>query len=170
MATARAGNVIGGGDWSEDRLIPDLIRGFHTKRPVLIRRPNAIRPWQHVLEPLHGYMILAERLLAGPAKFASSFNFGPSDEDAWTVECVATAVARLWGNGARWERDPAPSVHEAHYLRLDSSKAHVELGWRPRLRIDETLELTMSWYRSWRQGKDMLKETQAQIIAYEERL
>jgi CDP-glucose 4,6-dehydratase len=170
LATARAGNVIGGGDWSEDRLIPDLIRGFIAKQPVLIRRPNAIRPWQHVLESLHGYMILAERLLAEPAKFASSFNFGPSDEDAWTVECVASAVARLWGEGASWERDPTPSVHEAGYLRLDSSRAHVELGWRPRLGIDETLGWTMSWYRRWRQGKDMLKETQAQILEYEELL
>lgn len=170
VATARAGNVIGGGDWSEDRLIPDLIRGFQTKRPVLIRRPDAERPWQHVLEPLHGYMILAGRLLAEPAKFASSFNFGPSAEDAWTVECVATAVARLWGEGASWERDPAPSVHEAHYLRLDSSRAHAELGWRPRLTVDEALKWTMSWYQSWRQGNDMLKGTEAQIVAYEELL
>ncbi len=170
VATARAGNVIGGGDWSEDRLIPDLIRGFQTKRPVLIRRPDAVRPWQHVLEPLHGYMILAERLLAEPAKFASSFNFGPSDEDAWTVEHVAAAVARLWGEGASWERDPAPSVHEAHYLRLDSSRAHAELGWRPRLTVDEALKWTMSWYQSWRQGNDMLKGTEAQIVAYEELL
>jgi CDP-glucose 4,6-dehydratase len=170
VATARAGNVIGGGDWSEDRLIPDLIRGFQTKQPVLIRRPNAIRPWQHVLEPLQGYMILAEQLLAEPAKFASSFNFGPRDEDTWTVECLANVVARLWGEGASWERDPAPSVHEAHYLRLDSSRARTELGWRPRLKIDEALEWTMSWYQSWRQGRDMMHETQAQIAAYEELL
>jgi len=123
LATARAGNVIGGGDWSEDRLIPDLIRGFQSKRPVQIRRPGAIRPWQHVLEPLHGYILLAEKLLSGAAQFATAFNFGPRDEDAWTVERIAGEVANLWGAGASWELDSSQSVHEASYLRLDASRA-----------------------------------------------
>ncbi len=170
LATARAGNVIGGGDWSEDRLIPDLIRGFQTKQPALIRRPNAIRPWQHVLEPLHGYIILAEQLLAEQAQFASSFNFGPRDEDAWTVGRVATAVAKMWGEGASWERDPVSGVHEAHYLRLDASKAHAELEWRPRLGIDEALKWTMHWYRAWGDGADMRQITHSQIRAYDELL
>ncbi len=170
VATARAGNVIGGGDWSEDRLIPDLIRGFQTKQPALIRRPNAIRPWQHVLEALHGYMMLAEQLLAERAQFASAFNFGPRDDDAWPVERIATAAAKMWGEGASWVCDGAPSVHEAHFLKLDASRAHAELGWKPRLRIDQALEWTMSWYLAWRQGADMRQESQAQIAAYEELL
>ena len=167
VATARAGNVIGGGDWSEDRLIPDLIRGFQINQPVLIRRPKAIRPWQHVLEPLHGYINLAEQLLANPAEFSSSFNFGPREEDAWTVERIATAVAKMWGEGASWERDPAPSVHEAHYLRLDANRAHAYLRWQPQLGIDEALEWTMRWYLCWRRGEDMRQVTHSQISAYE---
>jgi CDP-glucose 4,6-dehydratase len=170
LATARAGNVIGGGDWSEDRLIPDLIRGFQAKQPVLIRRPHAIRPWQHVLEPLHGYILLAELLLTERAQFASAFNFGPGDEDAWPVERIATTVAKMWGEGASWLRDADPGVHEAHTLRLDASKARAELGWQPRLRIEAALEWTMAWYRAWQQGAEMRQETQAQIAAYEELL
>jgi CDP-glucose 4,6-dehydratase len=170
VATARAGNVIGGGDWSEDRLIPDLIRGFQAKHPVLIRRPEAIRPWQHVLEPLHGYILLAEKLLADPAKFASSFNFGPCEEDAWTVSRIATKLASLCGDGASWLCDDTPSVHEARYLRLDASKAHVELGWQPKLRIESALVWTMAWYSAWQKGEDMRRETRAQITAYEELL
>lgn len=170
LATARAGNVIGGGDWSEDRLIPDLIRGFQTNQPVLIRHPKAIRPWQHVLEPLYGYIMLAEQLLAERAQFASAFNFGPADEDAWPVERIATTIADMWGEGASWLRDSTPSVHEAHFLRLDSSKARAELGWRPRLKIEAGLEWTMAWYKAWQQEADMRRRTEAQIDAYEELL
>jgi CDP-glucose 4,6-dehydratase len=168
LATARAGNVIGGGDWSEDRLIPDLIRGFQAKQPVLIRRPDAIRPWQHVLEPLHGYMMLAEQLLAERTQFASAFNFGSADDDAWPVERIATAVAKMWGDGASWVRDGIPSVHEDHALRLDASKARTELGWQPCLRIETALEWTMAWYRAAQQGADMRQETLAQIAAYQD--
>jgi CDP-glucose 4,6-dehydratase len=167
LATARAGNVIGGGDWSEDRLIPDLIRGFQAKRPVLIRRPNAIRPWQHVLESLHGYIILAERLLAGKVQFATSFNFGPGDEGAWPVDRIATNLANLWGDGASWKCDGAPSPHENRILRLDASKARIELGWQPRLRIESALEWTLDWYRAWQRGDSMQQVTQAQIASYE---
>ena len=167
IATARAGNVIGGGDWSEDRLIPDLVRGFTSEIPVLIRRPKSIRPWQHVLEPLHGYMMLAEKLLKEPEQFASSFNFGPRDEDAWPVERIATEVANMWGKGASWVRDATPSPHEAHYLRLDSSKAHAQLGWKPMLSIEDALEWTMSWYRVWRDGADIAELSRAQISQYE---
>jgi CDP-glucose 4,6-dehydratase len=170
LATARAGNVIGGGDWSEDRLIPDLIRGFQTKQPVLIRHPKAIRPWQHVLEPLHGYMLLAEQLLAQQTPFASAFNFGPANEDAWPVEQIASAVADIWGEGASWLPDSKPSVHEANLLRLDSSKARAELGWKPRLTIATGLEWTMAWYKAWQRGVDMRRHTEAQIAVYEELL
>lgn len=168
VATARAGNVIGGGDWSEDRLIPDLVRGFRSAKPVLIRWPSAIRPWQHVLESVHGYLMLAEQLLAQPARFASAYNFGPSDEDIWPVELIANKLVQMWGNGASWVRDTEPSVHEDHVLRLDASRARVELGWKPRLKIETALEWTMAWYRAWNQGNNMAEFTDSQIAEYEQ--
>ncbi|MGD0734020.1 MAG: CDP-glucose 4,6-dehydratase [Terracidiphilus sp.] len=167
LATARAGNVIGGGDWSEDRLIPDLIRGFQAGRPVLIRRPNAVRPWQHVLDPLHGYILLAEALLQGDARFASAFNFGPGEADAWTVERIASKLVELWGNGAAWTRDSETGPHESQWLRLDASKARKELGWQPRLNIETALEWTAAWYKSCEHGADMQKETLAEIARFE---
>ena len=168
LATARAGNVIGGGDWSEDRLIPDLIRGFSSGQPVLIRCPNAIRPWQHVLESLHGYMMLAHELLAQHGRFASSYNFGPSDDDVWPVEGIANKLVEMWGKGASWIRDSAPTVHESNVLRLDASKARVELGWKPRLGIETALEWTMAWYRAWNRHDNMAEFTRKQIVEYEE--
>ena len=167
LATARAGNVIGGGDWSEDRLVPDLIRGFLSGEPVRIRRPQAIRPWQHVLEPLRGYLQLAERLLAGDTEFAAGFNFGPREDDAWSVERIATKLADRWGGGARWISDTDPGVHEAAYLRLDSSKARTRLQWHPRLTIEPALEWTAEWYGAFARGADMQAFTMQQIAAYE---
>lgn len=168
VGTVRAGNVIGGGDWSEDRLIPDLIRGFESGQPVRIRRPQSIRPWQHVLEPLHGYLLLAERLLSGDPAFASAYNFGPSDEDAWTVERITTKMAALWADGASWVNDADPGAHEAAHLRLDSSKARTQLRWRPRLTIESALEWTVAWYRARGQGADMRKFALDQIAEYEQ--
>jgi CDP-glucose 4,6-dehydratase len=170
LATARAGNVIGGGDWSEDRLIPDLIRGFITRRQVLIRRPDAVRPWQHVLDALHGYLLLAERLLEQRSQFATAYNFGPSDEDAWPVDKLATEMANKWGDGASWRCDETSSPHESRSLRLDASKARAELGWHPRLNIQAALEWTLNWYRHSQQGVSIRSETEAQIAAYEELL
>lgn len=167
VATARAGNVIGGGDWSEDRLIPDLVRGFALGEPVRIRRPLSIRPWQHVLEPLQGYILLAERLFEGDPRSASAFNFGPREEDAWSVEQIATKLASLWGNGANWVRDADPGAHEAGYLKLDSSKAHAELHWNSKLTIESALEWTADWYRSAGLGADMQGFSFEQIAAYE---
>lgn len=167
IATARAGNVIGGGDWSTDRLIPDLIRGFIAGQPVSIRSPRAIRPWQHVLEPLHGYMLLAERLLAGEAAFATAFNFGPFDDDVQPVGWIAERMAELWGGGARWRHELTEDVHEATYLRLDASRARAELGWRPRLQLPEALEWLTSWYKAWHSGEDMHHVTLQQIASYE---
>jgi len=167
LATARAGNVIGGGDWSEDRLVPDLIKGFRTGNPVRIRRPKSIRPWQHVLEPLHGYILLAERLLDGDARYASAYNFGPSDEDAWPVEQIADRMASTWGEHATWIRDPEPGVHEAGVLRLDSSKARSELQWQPRLRIESALDWTTAWYKAWDQAGSMKEFSWKQIAEYE---
>jgi CDP-glucose 4,6-dehydratase len=168
LATARAGNVIGGGDWSEDRLIPDLIRGFRAGKPVLIRRPGAIRPWQHVLEPLHGYILLAEKLLTGERHFASAYNFAPAGSDAWPVEQIADRVAGSWGESASWTRDNDCGVHEAGILSLDASKAKAELGWRPRLGIESALDWTVNWYRAWHRGGEMAAETMRQIAGYEE--
>ncbi len=167
IATARAGNVIGGGDWSEDRLIPDLIRGFGSGKPVLIRNPKAIRPWQHVLEPLHGYIMLAEQLLAARTEAASAFNFGPREAEEWQVERIATKFAAMWGEGASWSDDSSESVHEAHTLRLDSQKARTVLGWQPRLNLETTFEWTLDWYRRWNNGANMALGTQAQIATYE---
>ena len=168
IGTTRAGNVIGGGDWSADRLIPDLVRGFLSRKPMLIRQPHAIRPWQHVLEPLHGYMMLAERLLAGETTLSDSFNFGPGDEEPWSVERIANRLATLWGEEASWTIDSVPEMHEAHLLRLDSSRANTELGWRPRLGIERALQWTFEWYRSWQQGADMRQVTLDQITRFEE--
>jgi CDP-glucose 4,6-dehydratase len=167
IATARAGNVIGGGDWSEDRLIPDLVRGFESGKPVTIRNPKSIRPWQHVLEPLHGYTLLAEQLLAGRAEAASAFNFGPRDGEEWQVEQIATKFAAMWRRGASWTSDSSQSVHEAHTLRLDSRKAREVLGWLPRMNTETAFDWTLDWYRRWLQDADMTRETNAQIAAYE---
>ena len=167
LATARAGNVIGGGDWSEDRLIPDLIRGFAGNKPVPIRRPLSVRPWQHVLEPIAGYLLLAEKLLSGEMNFADAYNFGPWDDDAWPVEQIATVMAQRWGGGAAWFRDGQESVHEAGLLKLDSSKARAELGWRPRLRLENALSWLVDWYQAWQNGAEMQSFTLEQIAAYE---
>ncbi len=168
IATARAGNVIGGGDWSTDRLIPDLVRGFVAGEPALIRRPGAIRPWQHVLEPLHGYITLAEKLLSGQARLATAFNFGPSDDDAQPVGWIVERMVHFWGDGAQWVLDPEPGVHEAGYLKLDASRARAELGWMPRLRLETALEWLVRWYKACAAGADMHQFTLEQIAAYEE--
>ena len=147
IATARAGNVIGGGDWAEDRLVPDVIRALVRGETVRVRNPSAVRPWQHVLEPLGGYLMLAERLTESEA-FATAFNFGPRDDDAVPVAAVVEMVLGLWGDG-RWEavtEEDAP--HEAGLLRLDCRRAHQRLGWRPVLTLKEAAELTVTWYRA----------------------
>ncbi len=167
VATARAGNVIGGGDWSTDRLIPDLVRGFVEGKPALIRRPDAIRPWQHVLEPLHGYMLLAEKLLTVDPRYATAFNFGPGDDDAQTVGWIVEKMVRFWGDDASWASDPEPGVHEAGYLKLDASRARAELGWKPRLHLQSALQWLVSWYKAQAAGSDMQAQTLAQIAAYE---
>jgi CDP-glucose 4,6-dehydratase len=167
LATGRAGNVIGGGDWSIDRLIPDLIRGFLSGEPVRIRRPHSIRPWQHVLEPLHGYILLAEHLLTLDPRYATAYNFGPSDDDAQTVGWIVDRMTKFWGNNASWVLDPDPGVHEAGYLKLDASRARTELSWHPKLRLENTLQWLVEWYKAWQAGEDMHTFTLAQIATYE---
>ena len=170
IASARAGNVIGGGDWAEDRLIPDLVRGFLSGNPAAIRNPKAIRPWQHVLEPLAGYIALAEHLLQDGGKFGGAWNFGPGEEDAWTVGRIADALAGMWGSDVKWVHDAAENPHEAGYLKLDASKARLMLGWRPVLPIEQALRWVSDWVMSWRQGENMQAFSLRQIAEYQARL
>lgn len=167
VATARAGNVIGGGDWAMDRLIPDLIRGFVAGEQVAIRHPHAIRPWQHVLEPIRGYLQLAERLLARETSFASAWNFGPAEEDARPVEWIVGELAKQWSPDASWVIDDGVHPHEATYLKLDCSRARNLLGWRPVLGLSGALRLIVEWSKQWQAGSDMQQITLDQIAAYQ---
>jgi len=168
LATARAGNVIGGGDWATDRLVPDIIRSLLAGMPVKIRSPHAIRPWQHVLEPLSGYLLLAQRLWEDGARFAQGWNFGPLEEDAQPVEWLTERLCAEWGEGACCELDRGNHPHEAHYLKLDCSKARAELGWRPRWGLEQALASIAAWTRVYRSGGDLRKECLRQIAAYGE--
>ena len=166
VATARAGNVIGGGDWARDRLIPDLVRAFSSRDAASIRHPSAVRAWIHVLEPLLGYLLLAERLWDQPDQFAEAWNFGPNDNQARSVETVVSEAVRLWGNGASWRPTDSPSPHETMVLRLDPTKAMDRLAWRPRLEFDQTIAWTIDWYRRWQAGADASVLCREQIERY----
>lgn len=166
LASVRAGNVIGGGDWAYDRLVPDMIRAIQADKPVKIRNPLAIRPWQHVLEPLNGYLILAQKLYSGGIEFADAWNFGANDEDAKPVEWLVKELTLLWGEGATWEVDKTPHWHEANYLKLDCSKAKSMLGWYPRLNLEQSLSSIVHWYRNQQSGHDMRAFTLQQITSF----
>lgn len=167
LASARAGNAIGGGDWTSDQLIPDLMRGFLTGKPCQIRNPTAIRPWQFVLEPLRGYLMLAERLSEDGCRFASGWNFGPAETDAKPVAWIADKLATLWGDGASWTFDAARHPREAHFLKLDASKARVCLDWHPVLPLDSALDWINEWWRAFQAGADLRRLTVNQIERYE---
>ena len=167
VATVRAGNVIGGGDWAQDRLIPDILAAFEAGSPVHIRNPHAIRPWQHVLEPLRGYLTLAERLFEQGAAYAEAWNFGPRDEDAKPVCWIVEQLASLWGTGANWQIDAGDHPHEAHYLKLDISKARSLLDWNPALNLQQALELIVAWTQARQARQDMRQATLSQIQAYQ---
>ena len=167
VATARAGNVIGGGDWSENRLLPDLIRGFEAGQKIVIRRPGSTRPWQHVLEPLRGYLRLADELYRGNTACATAYNFGPDAADGWTVERITRTIAEIWGNGAQWTLQPEGGLHEARDLQLDIAKAKADLDWHPILKLETALPWVVEWYRAHAQGKDMRHTTLEQIESYE---
>jgi CDP-glucose 4,6-dehydratase len=167
VASARAGNAIGGGDWTNDQLIPDLMRAFLARQPCLIRNPFAVRPWQFVLEPLHGYLLLAERLAEDGGGFASAWNFGPAEEDAEPVSWVADELSRSWGDDASWTKDTGVHPHEARCLKLDASRARLELGWRPLLPLRLALDWIVEWYRAFRAGDNLQKLTRTQIERYE---
>ena len=167
IATARAGNVIGGGDWSTDRLIPDMLAAFAQGREVAIRYPNAVRPWQHVLEALSGYLVLAERLFdQGPA-FAGAWNFGPQTQDNRTVAWVVEQMAALWGQDARWRIDDNEHPHEAQHLQLDIVKASQQLDWQPAMNLTTALQLTMDWVRHEHTNQSVREVSEAQIQAYQ---
>lgn len=166
LASARAGNVIGGGDWAEDRLIPDFMRSIISGKPVIIRNPKAIRPWQHVLESLHGYLRLAEHLWMHGPEYAEAWNFGPNDEDAKPVEWIVEHLARLWGEGAQWQLDDCQQPHEAKYLKLDISKSRMLLAWNPRWTLEDALVHVVEWYRAWHGGQNMRGICLQQINAY----
>lgn len=167
VATARAGNVIGGGDWAGDRLVPDIIRAIMAGEKVLIRNPHAIRPWQHVLEPLSGYLLLAQRLYEQGADYAEGWNFGPSEDDAQPVEWIVQALCKKWGNGAGYFIDDGDHPHEAHYLKLDCSKARARLDWRPRWSLSTALDAIVDWTKRYRQGDNLRQVCREQIEKYE---
>jgi len=168
IASGRAGNVIGGGDWALDRIVPDTLMAFMRGEAASIRNPNAVRPWQHVLEPLHGYLLLAEHLFKEGRAFAEGWNFGPDDESAVPVGTIVQKMEALWGGDVRSEINVDPkAVHEATLLQLDCTKATEQLEWQPKLDLDETLKWTVEWYRALHQGKDMRAFTLEQIKQYE---
>ncbi|TXH31576.1 MAG: CDP-glucose 4,6-dehydratase [Burkholderiaceae bacterium] len=170
LASARAGNVIGGGDWASDRLVPDILRAFVAQQPVVIRNPHATRPWQHVLEPLSGYLTLAERLYQDGQALAEGWNFGPRDEDARPVQWIVEDMVRRWGRGADWQLDPGEHPHEAHYLKLDISKAAAGLGWQPRWNLPTALQHIVDWHQVWLDQGDVRAMCLQQIQQYNDSL
>ncbi|MDB5897670.1 MAG: CDP-glucose 4,6-dehydratase [Ramlibacter sp.] len=166
IASARAGNVIGGGDWADDRLVPDIVRALMADKPILVRNPNSTRPWQHVLEPLGGYLLLAQRLATDGEAFAGGWNFGPRDDDAQPVLEVVKRFCKHWGGASSWELSSTQGPHEAHYLKLDCSKASAYLGWQPQWNLDEAIARIVDWNRTHQKGGDLRATTLAQISDY----
>jgi CDP-glucose 4,6-dehydratase len=166
LASARAGNVIGGGDWAVDRLIPDILRAFEQGRPVVIRNPHATRPWQHVLEPLAGYLTLAERLYQHGDAYAEAWNFGPQDDDARPVQWIVEHMAALWQDGAGWQLDGAIHPHEAAFLKLDTSKARSRLQWQPKWALTTALDQIVAWHQAWLRSADVHQFSLDQIRRY----
>lgn len=163
IASVRAGNVIGGGDWAQDRLIPDVVRGILNQSAIVLRYPQALRPWQHVLDPLQGYLQLAERMYANPNEFAQAWNFGPNDTDVQSVGWVVDTLLALWDKNLTWQQDQAATFHEATFLKLDSAKAKIKLGWKPRWNLAKALQETVSWYHAYQNKQNMREKTRAQI-------
>ena len=163
LASARAGNVIGGGDWAKDRLVPDAMRAFASDRPLHVRYPHAVRPWQHVLDPVAAYLLLAEHLVHGGETFEDAWNFGPAPTSEVPVSTIADGLARRWGRGATWEWEGGDHPREAASLKLDCAKARAKLGWRPLIDLDEALDLTVDWYLASRRGADMRAFTLNQV-------
>jgi CDP-glucose 4,6-dehydratase len=170
VASARAGNVIGGGDWAKDRLVPDVMAAFIAGHPAMIRSPHAVRPWQHVLEPLHGYLVLGERLWADGPAHSEGWNFGPNDDDVVSVDRVVNQLALMWGRDCKWTAEGGNQPHEARLLKLDCSKAKARLGWSPNWDLSRALQEVVDWYRAFKQGVDMSALTLKQINCYTQEL
>ena len=169
LASVRAGNVIGGGDWGADRLIPDCIKALRRKENIIIRYPNAVRPWQFVLEPIRGYVMIAEGLYQDGPKFSEAWNFGPDDNDCRTVRWVVQNMCPHWSPEAQWSLDPATNPHEAHFLKLDCSKARLRLNWQPKLELGEALKWTVDWYKIFYENFSLIRSfTEKQIMTYQE--
>ena len=166
VASARAGNVIGGGDWADDRLIPDILKAFEKSTPVIVRNPLSTRPWQHVLEPLSGYLVLAEQLFEKGDKFAEAWNFGPKEEGCKSVQWILDKMVSSWGKGASWELDKNNNPHEAGFLKLDCSKAANKLHWQPKWNLEKTLDLIINWHQNYGKGNDVKKECLKEINEY----
>jgi CDP-glucose 4,6-dehydratase len=167
LASARAGNVIGGGDWAEDRLIPDILRAFEKNEPVIVRNPLSTRPWQHVLEPLSGYLVLAQHLFDEGSSFAEGWNFGPKDLDCKPVSWILDKMANNWGNGAKWELDKNNNPHEAGFLKLDCSKAAMRLNWSPKWNLENTLESIINWHQNYLSQKNIQEQCFFEIAKYQ---
>jgi CDP-glucose 4,6-dehydratase len=165
LASVRAGNVIGGGDWADDRLIPDILKSFENGSPVIIRNPQATRPWQHVLEPLSGYLVLAQKLYQNPKEYAEGWNFGPNEQDVKPVDWILDKMISKWPNSS-WELDKSSSPHEAGFLKLDISKAKSKLGWSPLWSLSDTLEKIVNWHQAWLNKEDMQAVCVAEIKEY----
>lgn len=166
LATGRAGNVIGGGDWAEDRLIPDIMRAITQGKPVDIRNPHAIRPWQHVLEPLSGYLLLAQKLYEEGSYYAEGWNFGPNDEDAKPVQWIVQRLIKQWSDEASWQVNGGKHPYEANYLKLDCSKAKIKLNWQPRWQLNDALSMIIDWYKAYQSCEDIRELTLKQIRIY----
>jgi len=166
LSSVRAGNVIGGGDWAEDRLISDIMRAMMTQRPVMIRNPNAIRPWQHVIGALSGYLMLAEKMWEDGPEFSGGWNFGPADEDAKSVQWIVEHMTSWWGEGASWRLEEEPQPHEAGWLKLDSAKARTRLGWSLRWDVSTALYSIIDWFRAYLRREDMHDVVLKQIASY----
>lgn len=167
LASARAGNVIGGGDWAEDRLIPDILRAFENNEPVIVRNPLSTRPWQHVLEPLSGYLVLAQHLFEDGSSFAEGWNFGPKDEDCKPVSWILDKMVENWGNGAKWELDKNNNPHEAGYLKLDCSKAALQLNWYPKWNLEDTLKSIIKWHQNYIAQENIQEQCLLEIALYQ---
>ena len=165
LASVRAGNVIGGGDWADDRLIPDILRSFEGGEPVIIRNPKATRPWQHVLEPLSGYLVLAQKMYRDQNKYAEGWNFGPNEQDVKSVDWILNKMIAKWPNSS-WELDSSSNPHEANFLQLDISKAESKLGWKPIWELSHTLEKIIDWHQAWINKEDMQTVCLSEIKAY----
>lgn len=170
LATGRAGNVVGGGDWAADRIVPDILRAISENRPIMVRNPHAVRPWQHVLEPLSGYLQLAQKLYEEGTAFAEAWNFGPDDADAMPVQWVVEQFIQQWGETANWQLDQEHHSYEAHSLRLDCAKAKTRLDWQPRWALTKTIGNIVTWHKAHQHGENMREFSLQQIAAFQEQV